>query len=87
MVLGIGKTQIFNSIRVTNRRLWVDSTPNSSISILSTEKHGTGSSEIYIQLMENEGIDFRGNTDGTFNFRFATKQCMSSNKSGATVKN
>ncbi len=60
--LGIGTTQLFNprtSFQVNNRRLWVDSTPDSSISVLSTDKYGTGSSENYIQLMENVGIDFR----------------------------
>ncbi len=88
--LGIGITQFFNariSFQVNNRRLWVDSTPNSSISVLSTDKYGTGSTENYMQLIENVGIDLRGNIDGTFNFRFATQQCMTLNKSGATVKN
>jgi hypothetical protein len=37
--------------------------------------------------MENVGIDFRSNTDGTFNFRCAALQAMSINKSGVTVKN
>jgi hypothetical protein len=88
--LGIGITQFFNartSFQVNNRRLLFDSTPNSSISVSSTDKYGTGSTENYIQLIENVGIDFRGNTDGTFNFRFATQQCMILNQSGATVKN
>ncbi len=46
--LGIGTTQWYNprtSSQVNNRRLWVDSKPNSSISVLSTDKYGTGSSE------------------------------------------
>jgi hypothetical protein len=88
--LGIGTPQFFNartSFQVNNRRLWVDSTPNSSISVLSTDKYGTGTTENYIQLIENVGIDFRGNLDGAFNFRFATQQCMALNKSGATIKN
>ncbi len=53
---GIGIAQFVNartSFQVNNRRLWVDSTPNSSISVLSTDKYGTGSSENYIQLIEN----------------------------------
>ncbi len=75
-IIGIGITQFFNartSFQVNNRRIWVDSTPNSSISVLSTDKYETGSTENYIQLIENVGIDFRGNTDGIFNFRFATQ--------------
>jgi hypothetical protein len=37
--------------------------------------------------MGNVCIDFRSNTDGTFNFRCAALQAMSINKSGVTVKN
>ncbi len=62
--LGIGTTQLFNpriSFQVNNRRLWVDSTPNSSISVLSTDRYGTGSSEHYVQLMETVGIQFQTN--------------------------
>ena len=90
--LGIGITQFFNertSFQVNNRRLWIadGSTPNNSISVLSTDKYGTASTENYIQLIENVGIDFRSNTDGNFNFRCATLQAMSINKTGTFVKN
>ena len=30
--------------------------------------------------MDNGGIDLRGNTDGTFNFIFATQPCMTLNR-------
>ena len=88
--LGIGTTQLFNAatnFQVNNRRLWINSTPNSSISILSTDKYGTGTTENYIQLIENAGIDFRGNSTGAFNFRFATKQVMTVDISGVQMKN
>ena len=88
--LGIGTTQLFNAatnFQVNNRRLWINSTPNSSISILSTDKYGTGTTENYIQLIENAGIDFRGNSNGAFNFRFATKQVMTVDISGVQMQN
>ncbi len=40
--------------------------PNNSISVISTNKFGTGTTESYIQLIENVGIDFRGVSTGTF---------------------
>jgi hypothetical protein len=88
--LGIGTTQLFNlttNFQVNNRRLWVSSVPNSSITVVSTDKYGTGTTENYIQLIENVGIDFRGVSTGTFNFRFATQQSMTLDSSGAIIKN
>jgi hypothetical protein len=61
--------------------------PNNSITVVSTDKYGTGTTENYIQLIENVGIDFRGNSTGTFNFRFATQQSMTLDASGARIKN
>ena len=50
-------------------------------------RYGTGTTENYIQLIENAGIDFRGNSTGAFNFRFATKQVMTVDISGVQMKN
>jgi hypothetical protein len=61
--------------------------PNNSITVVSTDKYGTGTTENYIQLIENVGIDFRGNSTGTFNFRFATQQAMTLDASGVLIKN
>ena len=88
--LGIGTPQLFNlntNFQVNNRRLWVSSVTNNSISVISTDKYGTGTTENYIQLIENVGIDFRGNSTGSFNFRFATQQSMTLDESGARIKN
>jgi hypothetical protein len=65
------ETYCMDTFQVNNRRLWVDSTPNSSISVVSTDKHGSGTTEAYMPLMENTGIYFRVPTLGTFNFRCA----------------
>ncbi len=56
--IGIGTwiTQFFNartSFQVNNSRLCVDSTPNSSISVLSTDKYGIETTENYMQSIEN----------------------------------
>ena len=88
--LGIGTTQVFNAttnFQVNNRRMWVDSTPNSSITVLSTDKYGTGTTETYVQMIENIGLDCRTHTDGEFQFRCATQQAMTVNKTGVSVKN
>ena len=88
--LGIGVTQLFNSatnFQVNDRRLWVNSSPTYSISVLSTDKYGTGTSETYLQLMENIGLDCRTHLDGEFQFRCATQQAMTVNKDGVSVKN
>ena len=67
--------------------MWVDSTPNSSITVLSTDKYGTGTTETYVQMIENIGLDCRTHTDGEFQFRCATQQAMTVNKTGVSVKN
>jgi len=88
--LGVGTTQLFNantSFQVNNRQLWIDSTPNTSYTVLSTDKYGTGTSETYLQLMEGIGLDCRTNLDGQFQFRCATQQAMTVNKDGVSVKN
>ena len=88
--LGIGVTQLFNSatnFQVNDRRLWVNSSPTYSISVLSTDKYGTGTSETYLQLMENIGLDCRTHLDGEFQFRCATQHAMTVNKDGMSVKN
>ena len=88
--LGIGITQLFSpstSFQVNNRRLWVDTSPTSSYTVVSTNKYGTGTTETYLQLMENVGMDCRTNLDGEFQFRCATQQAMTVNKDGASVKN
>ena len=86
--LGIGITQLKSqntSLQVKDRRLWIESTPNSSISILSSEKYGTATTESYIQMIENSGIDFRVKSDGYFAFRCATNQPLAISNSGIGV--
>jgi hypothetical protein len=67
--------------------LWIDSTPNSSISILSTDKYGTATTETYVQMIENVGIDLRTHSTGAFQFKCAGTFPMTVNNDGATVKN
>ena len=88
--LGIGTTELYSAsttFQVKNRRIWIESkTSNNSISILSTDKYGSGTSENYIQLMENVGTTFRGNESGYCNFRFGTKQAMTLDASGTLIQ-
>ena len=70
-----------------NRRLWVSTSPNSNVTLISSDKYGTGTTESYIQLIENSGIDFRSSADSGFNFRCASQSAMSVFSEGVTVKN
>jgi hypothetical protein len=88
--LGIGVTQLYSqstNFQVNNRRLWVYSNPNTSISLLSSDKYGTATTESYVQVMENSGIDFRVKDQGYFAFRCATTQPLTINSSGITANN
>jgi len=88
--LGIGTAQFFNdrtSFQVNNRRLWVDSTPNSSISVLSTDKYGTGTTESYIKLTENGDIDHRVSLSRYHNFKCGDKEPLFISKDSITVEN
>ncbi len=64
----------------------VDSTPNSSITTLSTDKFGTGTTGTCLQMIENTGLDCRTHTDGEFQFRCETQQAMPINKTGVSLK-
>ncbi len=48
--------------------------PNSSITVLGTDKFGTGTT--YLQMIENIGLDCRTHLDGEFQFRCPTQQAM-----------
>ena len=88
--LGIGVTQLRSqttSLQVKDRRLWIESSPNNSISILSTEKYGTATTESYIQMTENLGMDFRVKSNGFFAFRCATDLVLDVDSNGIGVKN
>ncbi len=88
--LGIGVTQFLNPMtkfQVNNRWLWVDSTPNSSITVLSTENVGIGTTEAYIKWTENADTDFRAPLLDYYNFRCADKIPLFIDKDSRTVEN
>ena len=53
------------------------------MSILSTSKYGSGTTEAYIQLIEN--IDFRVPTSGSYYFKCAANTALFADKGGAVV--
>jgi len=70
---------------VKDRRLWIDSIPNSSISVISTEKYGTGTTESYIRLLEDSGNDHYVKEDGAHTFRCSTNIPLTINKYGIST--
>jgi hypothetical protein len=88
--LGIGTTQLFNattSFQVNNKRLWIDSTPNGSITVLSTDKYGTGTTENYLQMTENGNMTFRIPLNQKYSFKCENKQPLYIDKDSIQVEN
>ncbi len=84
-------TQIYDTstiFQISNRRIWVRSSPsdNSSLTLISTDKYGSATTEAYMHLIENVGIDFRALSLGGFNFKCAGSASISMDKGGVTVK-
>ena len=66
----------YENFQVNNRRLWINSAPNTSITVLSTDKYGTGTTEAYIKLQENSNIDYRVPLERYHNFKCGDKTPM-----------